>query len=86
MSCAGRSGQERKPARLRHVSGAVAEGGETGFSGRSVRGSGTFLANYNLGVYYQVFGNIAEARRCLEAAAAQGYEPAAALLEKISGK
>jgi glycosyltransferase involved in cell wall biosynthesis len=60
--------------------------GETGFSGRSVRGSGTFLANYNLGVYYQVFGNIAEARRCLEAAAAQGYEPAAALLEKISGK
>jgi glycosyltransferase involved in cell wall biosynthesis len=60
--------------------------GETGFSGRSVRGSGTFLANYNLGVYYQVFGKIAEARRCLEAAAAQGYEPAAALLEKISGK
>jgi len=60
--------------------------GETGFSGRSVRGSGTFLANYNLGVYYQVFGNITEARRCLEAAAAQGYEPAAALLENISGK
>lgn len=52
---------------------------------RSVHGSGTFLANYNLGVFYQAFGNIAGARRCLESAAAQGYEPAAALLKKISG-
>ena len=59
--------------------------GETGFPGRSVRGSGTFLANYNLGVFYQVFGNSAGARRCFEAAAAQGYEPAAALLKKMSG-
>lgn len=59
--------------------------GETGFSGRSVRGSGTFLANYNLGVFYQVFGNMAGARRCFETAAAQGYEPAAALLKKMSG-
>jgi glycosyltransferase involved in cell wall biosynthesis len=51
---------------------------------KSVRGSGTFLANYNLGVYYQVFGNSAGARRCFEAAAAQGFEPAAALLKKLS--
>jgi tetratricopeptide (TPR) repeat protein len=50
---------------------------------RSVHGAGTFLAHYNLGVYYQVFGNIEGARRCFESAAAQGYEPAAALLEKI---
>jgi glycosyltransferase involved in cell wall biosynthesis len=52
---------------------------------RSVLGSGTFLANYNLGLYYQAFGKIAGARRCFEAAAAQSYEPAAALLDKLSG-
>jgi tetratricopeptide (TPR) repeat protein len=52
---------------------------------RSVHGSGTFLANYNLGVFYQAFGNSEGARRCFESAAAQGYEPAAALLEKMSG-
>jgi glycosyltransferase involved in cell wall biosynthesis len=50
---------------------------------RSVHGSGTFLANYNLGVFYQAFGNMEGARRCFESAAAQGYEPAAGLLEKI---
>jgi len=53
-------------------------------SRRSVRGAGTFLANYNLGVFYQVFGNLAAARRCFEQAAAQGYEPAAALLKKLA--
>jgi glycosyltransferase involved in cell wall biosynthesis len=58
--------------------------GEGGWPGRSVRGAGTFLAHYNLGVFYQVFGNLAGARRCFEAAAAQGYEPAAALLEKMA--
>jgi glycosyltransferase involved in cell wall biosynthesis len=52
---------------------------------KSVRGSGTFLASYNLGVYYKVFGNMAGARRCFAAAAAQGYEPAAELLRKING-
>jgi glycosyltransferase involved in cell wall biosynthesis len=50
---------------------------------KSVCGSGTFLANYNLGVYYQVFGKTDEARRCFQAAAAQGYEPATALLKKL---
>jgi len=49
---------------------------------KSVRGAGTFLAHYNLGVFYQVFGHSAGARRCFEAAAAQGYEPAAARLER----
>jgi glycosyltransferase involved in cell wall biosynthesis len=52
---------------------------------KSVRGAGSFLAHYNLGVFYKVFGNRAGARRCLEAAAAQGYGPAAALLTKIAG-
>ena len=50
---------------------------------KSVHGSGTFLANYNLGVYYHVFGNKDGARCYLEAAAGQGYEPAGALLKKI---
>ena len=52
---------------------------------KSVRGSGTFLANYNLGLFYQVFGNMNAARRCFAAAAAQGYEPADELLKKIPG-
>jgi hypothetical protein len=52
---------------------------------KSVHGSGTFLANYNLGLYYQVFGNTTGARRCFEAAAALGYEPAAAQLRTIPG-
>ncbi|MGP8201494.1 MAG: glycosyltransferase [Limisphaerales bacterium] len=67
-------------------SGDTAAGEGVGcFAGRSVRGAGTFLANYNLGVFYQVFGNTAGARACFEAAAAQGYEPAAVLLEKMPG-
>jgi glycosyltransferase involved in cell wall biosynthesis len=53
--------------------------------GRSVLGSGTFLASYNLGVFYYVFGNIEGARCCFEDSSAQGYQPAAALLKKISG-
>ncbi len=52
---------------------------------KSVWGSGTFLANYNLGVFYHAFGNGNGARRCFEAAAAQGYEPAAAMLKKLKG-
>jgi tetratricopeptide (TPR) repeat protein len=50
---------------------------------KSVHGSGSFLANYNLGVYYHAFGDHAGAQRCLEAAARQNYAPAAALLEKL---
>lgn len=49
---------------------------------KSVWGSGTFLANYNLGVFYHVFGNAGGAQKCFEAAAAQGYEPAAAMLKR----
>jgi tetratricopeptide (TPR) repeat protein len=50
---------------------------------KSVHGSGTFLANYNLGVFYHVFGNTQAARKCFEAAAAQGYEPARGMLKKL---
>lgn len=47
---------------------------------KSVKGSGTFLAQYNLGTLYHVFGDQAAARRCFEIAAGQGYEPAARML------
>jgi tetratricopeptide (TPR) repeat protein len=50
---------------------------------KSVHGAGSFLANYNLGVFYHVFGEDARARHCLEAAATQNYAPAAALLKKL---
>jgi glycosyltransferase involved in cell wall biosynthesis len=50
---------------------------------KSVLGSGSFLASYNLGVFYHVFGDPARARNCLTVSARQGYVPAAALLEKL---
>jgi glycosyltransferase involved in cell wall biosynthesis len=51
---------------------------------KSVHGTGTFLANYNLGLFYHVFGNAAGAKRCFESAAKAGYAPAAALLAKLN--
>lgn len=50
---------------------------------KSVHGTGSFLANYNLGVFYHAFGDDARARPCLEAAAGQNYAPATALLKKL---
>jgi tetratricopeptide (TPR) repeat protein len=50
---------------------------------KSVQGTGSFLANYNLGVFYHAMGDNARARPCLEAAAGQNYAPAAALLKKL---
>jgi glycosyltransferase involved in cell wall biosynthesis len=50
---------------------------------KSVWGSGTFLASYNLGVFYHAFGNANGARKCFEAAAAQGYAPAEAMLKTL---
>ena len=50
---------------------------------KSVHGAGSFLANYNLGVFHHAFGDDAHARPCLEAAARQNYAPAAALLKKL---
>jgi glycosyltransferase involved in cell wall biosynthesis len=51
---------------------------------KSVHGSGSFLANYNLGVFYHAFGDNAAAHRCLATAAGQGYAPAAALLNRLN--
>jgi glycosyltransferase involved in cell wall biosynthesis len=48
---------------------------------KSVRGTGTFLAHYNLGTFYHVFGETAPARQCFEAAAAAAYEPAVKFLK-----
>ena len=50
---------------------------------KSVQGSGSFLASYNLAVFYHAFGNDAAARPHLLQAAAQNYAPAGALLQKI---
>lgn len=50
---------------------------------KSVQGSGSFLANYNLGVFYHAMGDDAKARPCLTAAAKQNYAPADNLLKKI---
>lgn len=50
---------------------------------KSVRGSGTFLAHYNLGALYHVFGDDAGARACFEQSAGSGYEPAAQMLQKL---
>jgi glycosyltransferase involved in cell wall biosynthesis len=50
---------------------------------KSVHGSGSFLANYNLGVFYHAFGNDTAARRCLQSSAEQCYAPAATLLQKL---
>jgi tetratricopeptide (TPR) repeat protein len=47
---------------------------------KSVRGTGTFLANYNLGVFYHVLDNHDKAQCCFEAAAQHGYQPAIAML------
>jgi tetratricopeptide (TPR) repeat protein len=51
---------------------------------KSVHGAGSFLANYNLGVFYHAFGDDMRARRCLELAAAQKYAPAVALLKQLT--
>jgi glycosyltransferase involved in cell wall biosynthesis len=50
---------------------------------KSVHGTGTFLANYNLGLFYHVFGNATGAQSCFESAARLGYAPAGAMLGKL---
>jgi len=50
---------------------------------KSVVGTGTFLAYYNLGVLYHVFGEAAAARECFDRAAGFGYEPARQMLAKL---
>jgi glycosyltransferase involved in cell wall biosynthesis len=50
---------------------------------KSVTGAGSFLAHYNLGTLYHVFGDKAGASRCFEQAAALGYEPAKQMLQRV---
>ena len=50
---------------------------------KSVQGSGSFLAHYNLGTLYHVFGDQAAASRSFEQSASLGYEPAAKLLQQL---
>src|SRR5581483_7235295 len=50
---------------------------------KTVAGAGTFLAQYNLGTLYHVFGDASAARRCFEQAAALGYQPAREMLQRL---
>jgi glycosyltransferase involved in cell wall biosynthesis len=50
---------------------------------KSVRGSGSFLAQYNLGTLFHVFGDDAQAQNCFEQSASMGYEPAVQMLRKL---
>lgn len=48
---------------------------------KSVKGTGSFLALYNLGLFYHVFGEEAPAAACFKQAAQMGYEPATRMLK-----
>lgn len=50
----------------------------------SVAGVGSFKASYNLGVFYEISGNIAQAVRCYQAAALMDYGPSKERLKKIN--
>jgi glycosyltransferase involved in cell wall biosynthesis len=50
---------------------------------KSVEGSGTFLAYYNLGLLYHVFNNPNGARDCFQEAAKLGFEPARQMLSQL---
>ena len=50
---------------------------------KSVAGTGSFLAYYNLGLFYHVFEEADAARQCFERAAALGYEPARRMLTTL---
>jgi tetratricopeptide (TPR) repeat protein len=50
---------------------------------KSVAGTGSFLAWYNLGTLYHVFGDAAGASDCFRKAAQLGHEPAVEMLERL---
>ncbi|MEI7025661.1 glycosyltransferase [Paenibacillus sp. y28] len=49
----------------------------------SVKGVGSFKAAYNLGIYYELTGNPAQATRYYKESASAGYAPAAARLQSL---
>ena len=51
---------------------------------KSVRGTGTFLAHYNLGIFYHVFDETTLAARSFENAAQYGYAPALQMLQTLN--
>lgn len=53
---------------------------------KSVRGAGSFLAWFNLGTLYHVFGEQTAARTCFEKAAELGYAPAIQFLKQLTTK
>jgi tetratricopeptide (TPR) repeat protein len=50
---------------------------------RSVRGTGSFLASYNLGALYHAFGDAPRALQCFQKAASLGHEPALRMLNQL---
>ncbi|MBA2877266.1 TPR repeat protein [Anoxybacillus kamchatkensis] len=48
-----------------------------------VRGTGSFLAAYNLGVFYEVTGQMGKAIRFYEQSAHEGYEKASERLKVL---
>ena len=53
---------------------------------KSVAGTGSFLAYYNLGTLYHVFGDAAGAEDCFQKAAKLGHEPAKEMLRQLGGR
>lgn len=49
----------------------------------SVLGTGSYAAFHNLGVFYEVVGNVSEAIKCYEQAAALNYEPSIERLKNV---
>lgn len=56
--------------------------GETGNEGR-VLGTGSFAAHHNLGVFYEVIGDLAKAKQQYLKAAAYSYEPSVQRLKQL---
>jgi tetratricopeptide (TPR) repeat protein len=53
---------------------------------RSVQGAGTFLAAFNLGTLYQVFGDSERAKECFRSAASFGYPPATEIINQLEAR
>lgn len=52
---------------------------------KSVAGTGSYLARYNLGLLYHVFGEDAAAAACFHQAAEEGHEASRAMLARLPG-
>ncbi len=50
----------------------------------SMAGTGSFLAHYNLGVFYETTGQVDKAMKCYHQAEKKGYQPAKSGIERLS--